>query len=95
MGADEMDLRAGFPLFETAEMHEAWICTPLRTFIFRLQAFSVAQPFPYSLKLEVTASKRKIQELAFSLPSYFSSSPKSPPERNVPRMILNKEPLFR
>lgn len=86
MGADEMDLRAGFPLFETVEvgtvevgtgemetsgMHEAWICTSLRTFMFRLQAFSVAQPFPYSLKLEVCASKPVTSIHFFSFPVHF------------------------
>lgn len=95
MRNDEPNLAVGCPWFERGELHEVLICILPRMVIFRSQEFSVAQPFPYIIKFESLTPKRNIQELAgFLFSSYFSSSPRSPGERNVPRMILNKEPLF-
>lgn len=95
MRNDETNLAVGCPWLEAGELHEVLICILPRTVISSLQEFSVAQPFPYIIKVEVPTAERNIQELAeFLFSSYFSLSPRSPGERNVPRMILNKEPLF-
>lgn len=95
MRNDETNLAIGCPWFETGELHEVLICILPRMVISSPQEFSVAQPLPYITKSGFSTPKRNIQELAgFLFSSYFSLSPRSPGERNVPRMILNKEPLF-